>query len=104
MNTTATLIDDDLAVMLARRGGDRVPPDLVPSICAAVADAPSRPRPLRSLLTPPPMSAPALRVTWVVVAVGLLLAATVSAVLVGGEILRRSSDLSIVPPSEIPVA
>jgi hypothetical protein len=55
-------------------------------------------RPWWSTLVPSVGWSPALRVAWAVVLVGLLLAASVSAVFVGSQLLRRTSVPTVVQP------
>jgi hypothetical protein len=101
MSTQPILTDADLEAMLARRAGPGAPLGLAEAIEAALAEAPDGRRPWWSVLAPPRTAAPALRFAWVITAVGLLLAATVSAVLVGSELFRRANQLTVVPPPTI---
>ena len=55
-----------------------------------------------SALVPGPSWSPALRLAWLVAMVALLLAATVSAIYVGSEMLRRADELAVVPPAVTP--
>lgn len=98
MNDQPILTDASLEAMLARRAGGGAPADMAGEIVAALAGVPEARRPLRSFFTAPVVRAPAMRLAWVVAIVGLLLAAAVSSIFVGGELLRRSNQLTVVPP------
>jgi WD40 repeat protein len=95
------LTDTTLEAMLGRRAGSGTPPGLAASIVAALDAVPDDRRRWWSVLAPRRRPGPALQVAWVVALVGLLLAATVSAILVGSQLLRHDSDLSIVPPGTV---
>jgi len=101
MNDHPILTDAGVEAMLTRRAGPGAPAGLAEAICAALAVAPDARRPWWSFLAPPADRTPALRLVWVVAFVGLLLAATVSALFVGGELLRRTNQLTVVPPPTV---
>jgi hypothetical protein len=101
MNDQPILTDTGLEAMLARRAGGGAPAGLAAEIAAALPGVPEARRPLRSIFAPPVARTPGVRLVWVVAIVGLLLAATVSAVFVGGELLRRSNELAVVPPPPV---
>ena len=98
MNDRTILTDANLEAMLARRAGKAAPAGLAESIEAALAGIPDGRRPWRSYLAPPPRRTPGLRLAWVIVLVGLLMAAAVSAVFVGSQPLRHTNRLAVVPP------
>lgn len=101
MNDQPILADAALEAMLARRAGPAAPAGLAESIGAALVALPEDRRPWWSVLAPPAGRNSALRLAWIVAVVGLLMAATVSAVFVGSELLRRSSQLTVVPPPTV---
>lgn len=101
MSDQPILTDAGLEAMLARRAGHAAPAGLAGAIGAAVAAMPGERRPRWSFLAPPVGRAPAFRLAWVVALVGLLMAAAVSAFLVGSELLRCSAELTVVPPSTV---
>jgi len=101
MTEQPILTDSTLEAMLARRAGAGAPDGLAMSIATAVDTLPGTRRPWWSVLAPPEGLGPAFRTAWVVALIGLLLAASVSAVYVGRELLRRDSDLSVVPPGSL---
>jgi len=101
MNDRTILTDANLEAMLARRAGKTAPAGLAESIEAALAGIPDGRRPWRSYLTPPPLRTPGLRLAWVIVLVGLLMAAAVSAVFVGSQLLRHTNRLAVVPPPSV---
>jgi hypothetical protein len=101
MNDQPILTDTGLEAMLARRAGGGAPAGLAAEIAAALPGEPEVRRPLRSIFAPPVARTPGVRLVWVVAIVGLLLAATVSAIFVGGELLRRSNELAVVPPPPV---
>ncbi len=104
MTDRTILTDAALEAMLARRAGQGTPVGLIASIDSALDALPGDRRPWWTVLAPPVDWSPALRLAWMVAVVGLLLAATVSAVYVGSELLgRRPSELAVVPaPSAAP--
>jgi len=61
---------------------------------ARVHQVDRRARPWWSVLAPAAGWSPAFRLAWIVAVVGLLLAATVSAVYVGSQLLRRADELT----------
>jgi hypothetical protein len=101
MNDQPILTDTGIEAMLARRAGGGAPAGLAAEIALALTGVPEARRPLRSIFAPPVARTPAMRLAWVVAIVGLLLAATVSAIFVGGELLRRSNELAVVPPPPV---
>ena len=101
MNEKPILTDTSLEAMLVRRAGPAAPAGLAEAIGAALAVAPDARRPWWPFLALPGGRTPALRLAWVVAVVGLLLAAAVSAIFVGGELLRRVNHLTVVPPSTV---
>lgn len=54
-----------------------------------------------SVLAPPAGWSPVLRMVWIAAVAGMLLAATVSAVYVGSQLLRRTSETLVVPPPAV---
>jgi hypothetical protein len=101
MNDRTILTDANLEAMLARRAGKTAPAGLAESIEAALAGIPDGRRPWRSYLALPPRRTPRLRLAWVIVLVGLLMAAAVSAVFVGSQPLRHTNRLAVVPPPSV---
>jgi hypothetical protein len=69
------------------------------SIAAALAGRSGGGRPWRTILVPPAGRSPAFRIAWIAAVVGLLLAAVLSAAFVGGELLRRLNEPTVVPPA-----
>jgi hypothetical protein len=99
MNRHTILTDTDLHAMLVRRAGPETAPlDLAKAIEAALAKAPEGARPWWSPLLPPMGASRSMRTMWVLVLIGLVLAATASVALVGSELLRRMNELAVVPP------
>jgi hypothetical protein len=97
MNDRTILSDAAIEAMLARRAGHGAPSDLAASITVAVDALPPERRARWAGLAPSADWGPALRMAWVVAAAALLLAATASAVFVGGELVRRSNELGVLP-------
>lgn len=97
MNTQPILTEASLEAMLTRWAGHGTPSDLADAIAKAVAATPQARAPLWRVLLPHPRRAPAVRLAWVVALIGLLLAAVLSVVLMGGELLQRVNDLVVVP-------
>ena len=97
MNSQHILTDAMLETMLERRANHPTPTGLAEAIIRTAAETPRVRRPWWTPLLPPARQAPALRLVWVVALVGLLLAATVSAALVGSELLRGVNELAVLP-------
>lgn len=97
MNDRTILSDAAIEAMLARRAGHGAPSDLAASITVALDTLPPERRAWWAGLAPSADWGPALRMAWVVAAAALLLAMTVSAALVGGELVRRANELSFLP-------
>ncbi len=72
------------------------------SVAAAEPRRHGRPTPRAgSLVGFPTGRSPAARMAWALAAAALLIVATVTAVFVGSELLRRSSELTVVPPPAV---
>ena len=97
MNDQLMLTDATIEAMLARRAGPGAPEGLAAVITAELEAQPEERRPWWSALVPSADRSQAFRLAWIVAVTGLLLAATVSAVLVGSQLLRRSNELAIIP-------
>jgi hypothetical protein len=97
MNDQLILTDATIEAMLTRRAGPAAPEDLAAVIAADLRAMPEERRPWWSVLWPSADRGPAFRLAWIAAVTGLLLAATVSAMLVGSQVLRRSNELALIP-------
>ncbi len=68
------------------------------AIAAALGARRADRRPWWAVLAPSAGRSPAYRMAWILVLTGLLLAASVSAVFVGSQLLHRTNELAVVPP------
>lgn len=101
MNDQLILTDALVEQMLARRAGQAAPVGLMAAIGAAVAEVPQVRRHWWEWVPVPAPRSSALRLALVLALIGLLLATALGAALIGSELLRRSSDLSVLPaPSD----
>jgi hypothetical protein len=103
MNDQLILTDATVEAMLVRRAGPGAPDDLVAVIAADLQALPEERRSWRSVLVPSAERGEAFRLAWIVAVTGLVLAATVSAMLVGSQLLRRSDELTVVPHPTLPL-
>ncbi len=90
-----------LAVRLGLRAGPAAPAGLPGAIGARPAGMPDERRPLSHHIMPPVTLSPVLRFAWIIALTGLLLAGAVSSVLVGGELLRRVTERTLIPPTTV---
>jgi hypothetical protein len=97
MNTQPVLTDAMIETMLVHRADHPTPIGLAQRIITTVVETPRVGRPWWTRLLPPARQAPVQRLVWIVALVGLLLAATASAVFVGSELLRRANELAVLP-------
>jgi hypothetical protein len=103
MSGKLDMTDALIELVLDRRARHR-PAGLVEAITAAVAEIPQVRRHWWTRAWTSPTSASTLRLSWILVLLGLLIAAAVGTALVGAGMLWRSDRQSVVvlPPSQMP--
>ena len=90
-----------LAVRLGLRPGPAFPAGRAAAIGARPERMPDERRRPWHLVMPPVTLSPVLRFAWIIALTGLLLAGAVSSVLVGGELLRRVTERTLIPPTTV---
>jgi len=103
MNARTMLNDAALDEMIAWRAGPNAPLDLAAQIVASVGATRQRRRPWWTRVQVPPSRTPAMQAAWAIMLIGLLVAAALSAALVGGELLRRVNELVVTPRNSAPM-
>jgi hypothetical protein len=98
MNGQPVLTDALVERMLADRAGDGAPMSLARAISGQAAVTPQVRRHWWARDVAPRSQSSALRLTWIVALVGLLLAAAVGTALVGSQLFKGSDDLSLLLP------